>query len=425
MAVATAPWLRIRGLRWWIIALVASGMAVNYLARSTLSVAAPTLTGAMSLSPRQYSYIVGGFQLAYTVVQPLAGYVLDILGVRLGLVLFTGLWSVANMLHALAGNWWQLAVCRTLLGAGEASSIPAGLKVVGEWFPAKERSVATGWFNIGASLGAMAAPPLVAWCILRHDWRFAFIVTGAIGLAWTAVWCLAYRKPGAHFAIGGEEMALIQAGRPEDEASTRAKGAWRDIIASRSFWRLAGARFLAEPAWSTFNFWIPFYLATRGMDLKSIAAFAWLPFLAADLGSVLGGYLSPFFMRCFGAPLLMSRKLVAATGAILMAGPAFIGLAGDPYTAIVLFCIGGFAHQVLSGAILTVSSDVFLSSRLATANGLMGSAAWTGGLLFSLLVGQLAATIGYHALFASLVGLDLLAATLLWGLVKPEGVEPA
>jgi ACS family hexuronate transporter-like MFS transporter len=414
MALAAAPALRIKGLRWWIIALVASGMAINYLARSTLSVAAPTLTGTMRLDPRQYSYVIGGFQVAYTVMQPIAGTVLDLLGTRIGFVLFAAAWSVANMLHAFAANWWQLAICRTALGATEASAIPAGLKVVGEWFPAKERSVATGWFNIGASVGAMAAPPLVVWCILTHDWRFAFVVTGAIGLAWSGLWYLLYRRPGVHFAITGEEQELIGRDRPKAEA----RASWREIASSRSFWGLAGARFLAEPAWNTFNFWIPFYLTTKGMDLKAIAAFAWLPFLAADLGSVLGGYLSPFYMRYFGASLLASRKLVALTGALLMAGPAFIGLAASPYVAIALFCIGGFAHQVLSGAILTTSSDVFDSGRLATANGLMGSAAWTGGLLFSLAVGQLAATIGYDALFASLVGLDLLAVVLLWRMVE-------
>lgn len=420
MAIAVAPVFKIKGLRWWIIALVASGMAINYLARSTLSVAAPTLTGTLSLSPRQYSYVIGGFQLAYTIMQPVAGTILDLLGTRIGFVLFAATWSVANMLHALAANWWQLAICRTLLGATEASAIPAGLKAVGEWFPAKERSVATGWFNIGASVGAMAAPPLVVWCILTHDWRFAFVVTGGIGLVWSGLWYLCYRKPAGHFAIAEEERQLIRSGQREPTAATRERAPWREITASRSFWGLAVARFLAEPAWNTFNFWIPFYLTTRGMDIEAIAAFAWLPFLAADLGSVLGGYLSPFYMKYFNASVLTSRKLVALSGAVLMAGPAFIGLAADPYAAIALFCVGGFAHQVLSGAILTTSSDVFDSGRLATANGLMGSAAWTGGLLFSLAVGRLATTIGYDALFVFLVGFDLLGVALLWLLVKPE-----
>jgi len=415
---ATQP-RRIKGLRWWIIALVATGMSLNYLARSSLSVAAPTLTGTMRLTPQQYSYIVAAFQFAYAVMQPVAGLALDFFGTRRGMFFFSAMWSVANMLHACASNWWQLSLCRGALGAAEASVIPASVKVVGEWFPARERSIATGWFNIGASVGAMAAPPLVAWSVRAHDWRFAFLLTGGLGLAWAAVWHLCYRKPESHPAILDEERALILEDRHAGRPNVRRKAFSKSIITSRKFWGLALGRFFAEPAWNTFTFWIPLYLATvRGMDLKSIAAFAWLPFLAADLGSVIGGYLSPFYVKYFSVTLLSSRKLVALSGAVLMAGPAFIGMATTPYAAIALFCAGGFAHQLLSGAILTTSSDVFASSELATANGLMGSAAWTGGLLFSLMVGGLATTIGYHPLFACLVGLDLLAVALFSVLVR-------
>jgi ACS family hexuronate transporter-like MFS transporter len=413
--------LRIPGLRWWIIALIASGMALNYLARNSLAVAAPTLTGAMRLSAQQYSYVIAGFQFTYVVMQPIAGYILDFLGTRLGLFLFAGAWAIANMLHSLAVNWWQLTLCRGLLGAAEASVIPANLKVVGEWFPAKERSIATGWFNIGASVGAMLAPPLVVWCIRAYDWRFAFLVTGGLGLLWSGLWYASYRKPDTHFAITEAERDFIRRGQSKGPNDSNTRVYWRDITASRSFWGLALGRFFAEPAWNTFTFWIPLYFTTvRGMDMKAVAAFAWLPFLAADLGSVLGGYLSPLYLKYFNVTLLTSRKLVALSGALLMAGPAFIGLAAAPGVAIGLFCVGGFAHQVLSGAILTTSSDVFPSHQLATANGLMGSAAWTGGLLFSLVVGGLATTLGYNPLFACLVGFDLLGVALFWWLVKPQ-----
>jgi ACS family hexuronate transporter-like MFS transporter len=412
-------------LRWWIIALIATGMSLNYLARSTLSVAAPTLTTTMSLSPQQYSYIIAGFQFAYAVMQPVAGFALDFFGTRRGLFLFACVWSLANMLHALAGNWWQLTLCRSLLGAAEASVIPANVKVVGEWFPARERSIATGWFNIGASVGAMAAPPLVVWSMTAYDWRFAFLLTGGMGLAWAVVWYLCYRKPESHPAILEAERALILEGQPR-LPGIPCKASVMRIATSRKFWGLALGRFFAEPAWNTFTFWIPLYLATvRGMDLKAIAAFAWLPFLAADLGSVVGGYLSPFYLKRFSMTLLSSRKLVALSGALLMAGPAFIGTAANSYVAIALFCIGGFAHQVLSGAILTTSSDVFASGELATANGLMGSAAWTGGLLFSLMVGGLATTLGYNPLFACLVALDLLGVALFSILVRQSDVSGA
>lgn len=414
--------MQLRGLRWWIIALIATGMATNYLARSTLSVAAPTLSEEMHLDPQQYSYVVAGFQLAYTIMQPVAGWLLDMLGARIGLVIFAIAWSLANMVHAFAVNWQQLMFFRGLLGAAEASVIPGAVKVVGEWFPAKERSVATGWFNIGSSVGAMIAPPLVVFCILHYDWRVAFIVTGGIGLIWAVIWYFAYRRPNEHSAVTADERTYIERGQP-DEVVERAS--WLKIVRQRKFWGLALSRFLAEPAWQTFTFWIPLYLTTtRGLDIKAVAAFAWLPFLAADIGSILGGYLSPWFTKTFRVSLLTSRKLVALTGAVLMAGPAFIGLAVDPYTAIALFCVGGFAHQVISGAILTTSSDVFNSGELATANGLMGMSAWTGGLSFSLVVGALALTIGYDALFACLVAFDLLAAFLLWTLVRQGDLLP-
>jgi ACS family hexuronate transporter-like MFS transporter len=311
-----------------------------------------------------------------------------------------------------------LAFFRGLLGATEAAAIPSGLKVVSEWFPPKERTVATGWFNIGSSLGAMIAPPLVIFCILHWGWRMAFVVTGGLGLLWAALWYVGYRKPEEDVRLGAEERAYILSGRAVDPP---AKGvdAWHTVLATREFWSIAIPRFLAEPAWQTFNFFIPLYLSeVRHMDLKHVAAFAWLPFLAADAGSLCGGYLAPWLMRRFGASLLTSRKLVMTLGTSLMIGPACIGLADSATVAIVLFCVGGFAHQMLSGALMTLSADVFDSRIVATATGMAGSAAWIGGLAFSLVVGALADSLGYHPLFACLGVLDLLAAIALWSLLR-------
>lgn len=198
-----------------------------------------------------------------------------------------------------------------------------------------------------------------------------------------------------------------------------AEAGWRSIIRTRGFWSIAIPRFLSEPAWHTFSFWIPLYLVSvRGMDLKAVAAFAWLPFLAADFGAVAGGYLAPWLMRTFRVSLLSSRKIVMTSGALLMFGPASIGIAGSPYTAIALFCIGGFAHQMLSGALLTLSADLFDSKEVGTATGMAGSAAWIGGLSFSLVIGALAETVGYNPLFACLALLDVLAAIMLWSLLR-------
>ncbi|MEG3176415.1 MFS transporter [Sphingomonas sp. RB3P16] len=402
---------RIAHLRWWIVALICVGTIANYLARNSLGVLAPQLKTAFAMSTQQYSYVVGAFQLAYTVMQPVAGYVVDHFGLRAGFAVFGVAWSAANMLSALAGGWLSLAFFRALLGATEAAAIPSGMKAIAEWFPARERSVATGWFNAGTSLGALIAPPIVVAVTLWGDWRLAFVVTGAVGLVWAGAWYVFYRSPNDHPSITPEERAMIAQDRPLVPAR---RASAKEILGSAKFWVIAVPRFLAEPAWQTFSFWIPLYLATeRGMDLKQIALFAWLPFLAADLGGVLGGYLSPFFMKHFRMRLIPSRVLGISLAAVLMIAPGCIGLAASPYTAIALFCIGGFAHQMISVLINTLSADVFTPEEVGTANGFVGQAGWIGGLLFSLLIGQLADTVGYAPLFGALAVFDLIGAAVL------------
>lgn len=402
--------VRVRGLRWWIVALICAGTMANYLARNSLGVLAPELKTVLDMTTQQYSYVVGAFQLAYTIMQPIAGALVDRFGLRAGFALFGLAWSAANMLHALAIGWVTLALCRGLLGLFEAAAIPSGIKAVAEWFPARERSVAVGWFNAGTSLGALIAPPVVVAVALWADWRAAFVVTGLVGIVWAAAWFAFYRPPDTHPSITPAEREMIAADRPPITAA-RAKP--REILRMPRFWVIAVPRFLAEPAWQTFSFWIPLYLATeRGMDLKQIALFAWLPFLAADAGGILGGYLSPFLMKR-GVSLISSRVAGVALGAVLMIAPGCIGLAVSPYTAIALFCVGGFAHQMISGLINTLSADVFAPGEVGTANGFIGQAGWIGGLLFSLLIGQVADTIGYAPLFGALAAFDLIGAAVL------------
>ena len=405
----------VRNLRWWIVALICVGTILNYLARNSLGALAPELTNVLHISTQQYSYIVGAFQLAYTIMQPVCGWIVDRVGLQVGFALFAAAWSIANMAHAFAGGWMGLAFFRGLLGMSEAAAIPSGMKAIAEWFPAKERSVATGWFNAGTSLGALIAPPLVIAVSLAADWRAAFLVTGGVGLFWAYGWYRLYRSPQKHWAITPEERAYIEHDRPVAPAR---RASAKEIVSSPRFWSIAIPRFLAEPAWQTFSFWIPLYLAhERGMDIKQIALFAWLPFLAADLGGVLGGYLSPFFMKRFGMSLIPSRVTAISLAAVLMIAPGCIGLAADPYTAIALFCVGGFAHQIISVLINTLSADVFSPEEVGTANGFVGQAGWLGGLLFSLLIGQLADSVGYAPLFACLSVFDLLGAAVLIAMI--------
>jgi ACS family hexuronate transporter-like MFS transporter len=412
----------IKHLRWWIIGLVMLGTTVNYLARSALGSAAPTLTKELGLTTAQYSYVVAGFQLAYTLVQPFAGWILDVLGAKVGFLIFAIGWSLANMAHAFANGWISLTFLRGLLGLSEGAVIPAGVKVVGEWFPDRERSVATGWFNIGTAVGSMVAPPLVIWCILKGSWQLAFVVTGAIGLVWAALWWLFYRRPQEHPALAPEELAYIEAGQQAPDLDAK-RPSWLQMARTRKIWAIAIPRFLADPAWQTFTFWIPLYLTTeRGMNLKEIALFAWMPFLAADLGSIVGGYMSPVFMRIGKVGLIRARQLTVLCGALLMVGPACISLAPSAYWAIGMFCVGGFAHQMLSGALLTLAADLFPPRQVATAAGMGGTAAWTGGLLFSLMVGALASTIGYNPLFVCLCVFDLIGAAVVWSLLRDRDV---
>jgi len=401
---------RPRGLRWWIVAMISCGTILNYLARNSLGALAPELKGVLDITTQQYSYIVGAFQLAYTVMQPVCGFIVDRIGLQVGFALFAAAWSVANMIHAFAGGWMSLAFFRGLLGMTEAAVIPSGMKAIAEWFPARERSVATGWFNAGTSLGAMIAPPIVIGVSLATNWRIAFVVTGALGLIWAAAWYLIYRAPERHGSISPEERAYITSERP---VTPTVRASARDIVTSSRFWSLAVPRFLIDPAWQTFSFWIPLYLHGRGMNLAEIAMFAWLPFLAADLGGVLGGYLSPFLVRRFGLDLVRSRVAGVSVGAVLMIAPGCIGLAASPYVAIALFCIGGFAHQMISVNLTTLNADVFSTAEVGTAVGFVGQAGWLGGLLFSLAIGQLVDTIGFTPIFACLTAFDLTAALLL------------
>ncbi|TXI10534.1 MAG: MFS transporter [Novosphingobium sp.] len=397
-----------------ILVLVMVGTILNYIARNSLGALAPQLKLDLQITTEQYSYIVGAFQLAYTVMQPIGGMLIDRIGLTAGFALFAVAWSVANMAHGFARGWLSLAAFRGLLGMAEAAVIPAGMKTIGEWFPDRERSVATGWFNAGTAFGAVIAPVMAALLAKHYGWQAAFVVTGGIGLIFAAAWYRWYRSPQDATYVSAEELAEIQDGqRPVPVSATTI----RSIIGSSRYWAIAVPRFLAEPAWQTFSFWVPLYFAKeRGWDLTQIAMFAWVPFLAADAGGILGGYLAPWLQRWKGLALEGSRIAGIWIGAVLMIAPGCVGLVASPYAAIGLLAIGGFAHQVISVLINTLSADVFPKSDIAKANGLVGMAGWTGGLLFSLAIGQFADTIGFAPLFACLGLFDLIGAIWLLAL---------
>ncbi|RDL16500.1 MFS transporter [Serratia fonticola] len=416
---------KIKGLRWYMIGLVTIGTVLGYLTRNAMSVAAPSLEGSLGITTQQYSYIVAAYSACYTLMQPVAGYILDVLGTKIGYAMFAILWAIFCMGTALANSWVGLAMARGAVGMAEAAMIPAGLKASSEWFPAKERSIAVGYFNVGSSVGAMLAPPLVVWAIVAHSWEMAFIITGVLSLIWAICWLIFYKHPKDQKKLSSEERSYILDGQEAHHQTSNAKkmSAWQ-ILRNRQFWGIALPRFLAEPAWGTFNAWIPLFMfKAYGFNLKEIAMFAWMPMLFADFGCILGGYLPPFFQKHFGVNLIVSRKLVVTLGAVLMIGPGMIGLFTSPYVAIALLCIGGFAHQALSGALITLSSDVFGRNEVATANGLTGMAAWTASTMFALVVGALADTIGFSPLFAALSVFDILAAIVIWTMLQNKPVS--
>lgn len=403
-----------RSARLRILLLVMVGTIINYIARNSLGVLAPQLKADLAITTEQYSYIVGAFQLAYTLMQPIGGMLIDKIGLTAGFALFALAWSLANMAHGAARGWLSLAAFRGMLGMAEAAAIPAGMKTIGEWFPDRERSVAVGWFNAGTSLGAVIAPVLAAVVAKVYGWQAAFVVTGALGVLFAAAWYKFYRSPGDASYVTPQELAEIREGQRPVEASATTLGA---IAKTKRFWAIAVPRFLAEPAWQTFSFWIPLYLAKeRGMDITQIALFAWVPFLAADAGGILGGYLAPFLQRWRGLSLEGSRIAGISLGAVMMIAPGCVGLVASPYAAIALLSLGGFAHQIISVLINTLSADVFPKGDIAKANGLVGMAGWTGGLLFSLAIGQLADRIGYAPLFACLGAFDLIGAVWLFAM---------
>jgi MFS transporter, ACS family, hexuronate transporter len=414
---------RLWGLRWWMMGLLMLGSIINYLTRSTLGVAAPTVLKDLNIGEQQYSWVISAFQVAI-MLQPLCGYVMDTIGLKMGFAIFAIAWSFISMAHGLAANWQTLFGLRALLGFAEGSANPAGMKATSEWFPATERGLAGGFFNMGASLGSMLAAPLVAWAILTHSWQFAFVLTGIIGLVWVGLWLIFYQSPAKHRALSPRERDYILSGQETHLAGT-GKPAIGTILRQRNFWGIAIPRLLADPTWGTLTFWLPLYLTTvRGFDLKQIALFAWLPFLAADLGCMFGGTISITLQKYAGVGLINARRCAFTVGAVMMSGVAFVGTVDNPYVAIGLLSLAGFAHQTLSVTVITMASDLFKRNEVATVAGMAGTCGNAGVLIFSLIMGALVARVGYTPFFVGLAALDVLGAVILWTVVRERRPEP-
>ncbi|KMK10641.1 MFS transporter [Pluralibacter gergoviae] len=404
----------VKNLRWWMLVLFLLGVTVNYITRNSLGILAPELKTELGITTEQYSWIVGAFQLAYTLFQPICGWLIDVIGLKLGFAICAVLWAAACIAHAGAGNWLHMALLRFGMGASEAAATPANAKTIGEWFPKSERPIAAGWAGVGFSIGAMLAPPIIYFAHASFGWQGAFMFTGFLALVWVALWWAFYHSPNKHPNLSKEELAFIQQDNEAAPVKLPFFTALRAIGKNKRFYGIAIPAFMAEPAWAVMSFWVPLYLAKAyGMDLKQIALFAWLPFLAADLGSVASGYLTRLYVRVFGCTRVNSIVASSITGAFLMISLAVMAFTSNPYVAIALISVGGFGHQIISCMLSALVVESFDKGQMATVNGMRGSAAWIASFLFSLIIGVTADTIGFNPLFIAMGLFDLIGALFL------------
>ncbi|GAA3613529.1 MFS transporter [Gibbsiella greigii] len=413
-AVTTQEKRKISNLRWWILSLFLLGVTVNYITRNSLGILAPELKDSLGMTTEQYSWVVGAFQLAYTLFQPLCGWLIDVIGLKLGFLICASIWALMCMLHAGAGSWFQLAVLRFFMGAAEAAATPANAKTLGDWFPKKERPIAAGWAGVGFSIGAMLAPPIIVIAHINFGWQGAFLFSGLLAMCWVVLWWLFYHSPEKHPNLSRNELEYIKQDNEPEPVKLPFFTALKTVCKNKRFYGIAIPAFMAEPAWAVLSFWVPLYLANeRGMDLKQIAMFAWLPFLAADLGSVASGYLTRLYGRFFSGSRVNSIIASSVTGAFLMISLALVAFTRDPYVTILLISIGGFGHQVISCMLSALVVESFDKGQMATVNGMRGSFAWIASFLFSLLIGLTADTIGYNPLFIAMGFFDLIGAMFL------------
>lgn len=346
---ASKPRHIVKNLRWWILVLFLLGVTVNYITRNSLGILAPELKSNLGITTEQYSWIVGAFQLAYTLFQPLCGWLIDVIGLKLGFMICAGLWALACLMHAGAGNWVHLALLRFFMGGAEAAATPANAKTIGEWFPKSERPIAAGWAGVGFSIGAMLAPPIIYFAHASFGWQGAFMFTGILAMLWVVLWWAFYHNPDKHPNLSKAELDFIRQDNEAPPVKLPFLTALKTVGKNKRFYGIAIPAFMAEPAWAVMSFWVPLYLSkTYGMDLKQIALFAWLPFLAADLGSIASGYLTKLYTRLFGLSRVNSVVASSVSGAFLMVSLAVMAFTNNPYIAIVLISIGGFGHQIIS-----------------------------------------------------------------------------
>jgi MFS transporter, ACS family, hexuronate transporter len=408
------PASRYTTVRWWIVGLLFLATVINYIDRQTLSILSATLRAELALTDHDYANAVSAFLFSYLIMYTVSGRLIDRFGVRLGVSVCIGWWSIASMLTGLARGPLSLAFFRCMLGIGEPGIFPAGVKACGEWFPRKSRALATGIFSSGGAVGAVVAAPVVAWLTLHFGWRLAFVIPGALGLLWLPLWLKIYRHPAKHPAVTAPDLAQL-----ELDAPAVAQPRWRDVLAKRHVWGLVASRLFSDPVWYFYLFWLPDYLQRiRHLSLAEIGLYAWIPFLFADLGNVLGGMASDALIRR-GWPVVRARIAVLVAVAVLAPLGALVGFMASTAAAVAVTCLITFLCQAWSTNIATLSADVTDRRETATVMGLMGSAGSAMGLVFAQILGLTIALFGYASAFVMAAGLHPLALVTLLVFFRP------
>ncbi len=395
-----------------MIGLVFFATLINFIDRLTITVLAPVITEKLKLTNLEYASIGTWFLIAYSASHALSGRLYDRIGNRRGFTLSVTIWSIAAMLHATARGLGSLSAFRFLLGLGEAGNWPGAAKVVGEWFPVRERAFAMSIFNSGAALGSVIAPPLIIWLQLRFGWETTFLFTGSLGFVWLALWLAFYHPPHEHPRITQAELDLLEADRVAS-GDTGIKLSYRSLLGYRKTWAIIFARLLTDPAWWLYITWLPLYLVrAHGFDLKQIALFAWVPYVAADAGSLLGGYTSGFLMSR-GWSLDRARKTVIVISALMMGCGIFAARATDAMSALGWIAVVLFGFQAWVNNVQVLPADFFAACNTGTVAGMGGLAAGVGAIIFTLTTGWVVDHFSYTPILIAAAILPLVGTAIL------------
>jgi ACS family hexuronate transporter-like MFS transporter len=392
------------GVRWVIIGMVFFATLINYIDRLTLSVLGPKIVEDLQLSNTEFGTIATWFLLAYTISQSLSGKLYDKIGIKKGFTVSIVVWSLAAMAHAFSTGLKSLSFFRFILGLGEAGNWPGAAKTVAEWFPTKQRAFAMAIFNSGAAIGSIVAPPIIVGITAYFGhWYETFIITGALGFIWLIFWWWIYDSPENHKWLTKQEYDLIRADvEKKDETITEEKPlGWFDLLKYRQTWGIVLARFLVDPIWWLYITWLPLFLyKVHGFDLKQIALFAWVPYVAADAGSLIGGWMSGFLIGR-GWTVNNARKAVIGFAACLMPAGILAAYTSDAMQALALIGVVLFGFQVWINNVQTLPSDFFPKSAVGSVAGLGGTGAGIGSMIFILTTGWVVDNFSYTPILAT------------------------